>query len=152
MLRCWNVAILLSCSYSSVEFIHGAASDAMHTEWDSALSRQTLWAPDHFSINRTTQAHSPGICPRVAPCPASVSMVIRAHLLSPPGGVQCAVEFGRCVQCEDQPTQISERLTITTTLAPPLMSHFKAIHFFFASLRRSCLQFNRRLIYLLTIF
>lgn len=35
-------SFLLSCSYSSVEFIHGAPSDAMHTVCECVLSGQTL--------------------------------------------------------------------------------------------------------------
>lgn len=105
LLKCCYIfhLFLFSCSYSSVEFIHGASSDAMHTVCDSLCSVDRHRCPsDHFSINRTTQAYSPVI----GPGPASVSMVTRGHPLSPPGVVQWADEFGICAQCKDQPTQI----------------------------------------------
>lgn len=69
VLKCCYIfhLFLPSCSYSSVEFIHGASSDAMHTVCDSLRSVDRHCCPyDHFSINRTTQAYSPVIGPNVA--------------------------------------------------------------------------------------
>lgn len=130
---------LLSCSYSSVEFIHGASSDAMHTVCDSLLNGQTLLPLWPF-FNKLDH---PGLqsCnwPQCSPGPTSVSMVTRGHLLSLPGGVQRATEFGCSAQCKDHPSQISEHPAFTTAAfciqhlyirSEPLIPNFKTIFSF----------------------